>query len=56
MYHNLRDEKRTAASLRDLPHHFGPVGELHAGLEQFEFELVGELGHERDTMIKNSVE
>ena len=52
VYHNLRDGKRTEAPLRDLLHHFGPVGELHARPEQFGFELIGELDHERDTMLK----
>ena len=55
MYHNLRDEKRTEVSLRDLLHHFGPVGELHARLGQFGFDLIGKLGYERDAMIENSV-
>ena len=56
MYHNLRDEKRTEAPLRDLPRHFDLVGELRARLERFGFQAIGKLGHERDTMIKNSVE
>ena len=56
MYHNPRDEKRTEAPLRDLPHHFGSVGELRARLEQFGFQAIGKLGHEHDTMLKNSVE
>ena len=38
--HNLRDGKRTGAPLRDLPHYFGQVGELHARLEQCEFQLI----------------
>ena len=52
VYHNLRDGKTTEAPLRDLPHHSGPVGELHVRLEQFEFELIGKLGYESDTKIK----
>ena len=38
--HNLRDGKRTEAPLRDLPHYFGQVGELHARLERCEFQLI----------------